>query len=98
VLPPSWICSPPFQIYDIHIYKCDVHPYVCEQVSDPVVAFRETVTKMSDHIVMAKSPNKHNRMYLQARPLEDGLPEAIDDGRVSVVCSLVKPSSPLSVV
>ena len=55
------------------------------QVSDPVVAFRETVTKTSDHIVMAKSPNKHNRMYLQARPLEDGLPEAIDEGRVGVL-------------
>ncbi|KAF5832095.1 elongation factor 2 [Dunaliella salina] len=54
------------------------------KVSDPVVAFRETVTRTSDHIVMAKSPNKHNRMYLQARPLEEGLPEAIDEGRVNL--------------
>ncbi len=52
------------------------------QVSEPVVAFRETVTKTSDHIVMSKSPNKHNRIYLQARPLEDGLSEAIDEGKV----------------
>ena len=38
------------------------------RISDPVVAFRETVTVMSNHIVMAKSPNKHNRLYLQVRP------------------------------
>lgn len=31
------------------------------RISDPVVSFRETVNVMSDHIVMAKSPNKHNR-------------------------------------
>ena len=37
------------------------------RISDPVVAFRETVTQTSDHVVMSKSPNKHNRLYLQAR-------------------------------
>lgn len=52
------------------------------RVSEPVVAFRETVTAPSDHTVMSKSPNKHNRLYLQARPLEDGLSEAIDEGKV----------------
>ena len=31
------------------------------RISDPVVSFRETVNTMSDHIVMSKSPNKHNR-------------------------------------
>jgi len=52
------------------------------KVSEPVVSFRETVTKTSDHIVMSKSPNKHNRLYIQARPLEDRLPEAIDEGKL----------------
>ncbi|KAJ9532280.1 elongation factor 2 [Haematococcus lacustris] len=52
------------------------------KVSEPVVAFRETVTARSDHTVMSKSPNKHNRIYLEARPLEDGLAEAIDEGKV----------------
>lgn len=37
------------------------------RVSEPVVAFRETVSERSDHTVMSKSPNKHNRLYLQAR-------------------------------
>lgn len=35
------------------------------RISDPVVSFRETVTQMSSKIVMSKSPNKHNRLYLQ---------------------------------
>ena len=35
------------------------------RISDPVVSFRETVQAMSDHICMSKSPNKHNRLYLQ---------------------------------
>lgn len=35
------------------------------RISDPVVAFRETVSQMSTRIVMSKSANKHNRLYLQ---------------------------------
>ncbi|GFZ12639.1 ribosomal protein S5/Elongation factor G/III/V family protein [Actinidia rufa] len=50
--------------------------------SDPVVSFRETVLEKSCRIVMSKSPNKHNRLYMEARPLEEGLAEAIDDGRI----------------
>jgi len=52
------------------------------RVSEPVVSFRETVTEPSDHTVMSKSPNKHNRLYFQARPMEDGLAEDIDEGIV----------------
>jgi len=37
------------------------------RVSEPVVAFRETVNGTSDHTVMSKSPNKHNRLYMQVR-------------------------------
>ena len=43
------------------------------RVSEPVVAFRETVTATSDHVVMSKSPNKHNRLYMQARAAIDAL-------------------------
>lgn len=31
---------------------------------------------------MAKSPNKHNRLYGKAVPLEEGLSEDIEDGKV----------------
>lgn len=40
------------------------------RISDPVVSFRETVNQMSDHIVMSKSPNKHNRCVSATLPLE----------------------------
>ncbi|XP_044491374.1 elongation factor 2 [Mangifera indica] len=50
--------------------------------SDPVVSFRETVLEKSCRTVMSKSPNKHNRLYMEARPMEEGLPEAIDEGRI----------------
>jgi len=50
------------------------------KVSPPVVSFRETVSEESDHLCMSKSPNKHNRLYFKARPMEEGLSEAIDEG------------------
>lgn len=46
------------------------------------MSFRESVSAESDHMVMSKSPNKHNRLYFKARPMEEGLPEAIDEGLV----------------
>jgi elongation factor 2 len=52
------------------------------RISDPVVSFRETIGDKADHVCMSKSPNKHNRLYLTARPMEDGLAEAIDEGKI----------------
>jgi elongation factor 2 len=52
-------------------------------VSDPVVSYRETIESRSDHTVMSKSPNKHNRLYIEGRPLEEGLAEKIDEGEIS---------------
>merc|ERR1711865_622277 len=31
---------------------------------EPVVSYRETVTEESSQICLAKSPNKHNRLYV----------------------------------
>lgn len=47
-------------------------------VSQPVVSFRETVINESSQVCLSKSPNKHNRLFVVAKPLEEGLPEAID--------------------
>lgn len=52
------------------------------RISDPVVSFRETISSKADHTCMSKSPNKHNRLYFTARPMEDGLAEAIYDGKI----------------
>ena len=49
-------------------------------VSDPVVSYRETVSETSSVTCLAKSPNKHNRIYLQAEPMDEELNKAIDDG------------------
>jgi elongation factor 2 len=51
-------------------------------VSDPVVSYRETVNGTSSQTCLAKSPNKHNRIYLQAQPMDEELSKAIEDGTV----------------
>jgi len=49
-------------------------------MSDPVVSYRETVTAESSQTCLAKSPNKHNRIYLVAEPMSDDVSKAIEDG------------------
>jgi elongation factor 2 len=39
------------------------------KITDPIVTYRETVSAPSDHTVLSKSPNKHNRIYLKAEPM-----------------------------
>lgn len=53
------------------------------KISDPVVSFRETVTEKSSRDVLAKSPNKHNRIYMNAVPFEEGLSEDVEAGRIT---------------
>jgi len=53
------------------------------RMTDPVVSFRETVTHLSDQVCLAKSPNKHNRLYLTAEPFVDGLAEEIENGKIN---------------
>merc|ERR1712022_104404 len=47
---------------------------------EPVVGYRETVTKESRMMMLSKSPNKHNRIFCKAEPMEEGIAEDIDDG------------------
>jgi elongation factor 2 len=49
-------------------------------MSDPVVSYRETVGGNSSQTCLAKSPNKHNRIYMVAEPLDEDLSKAIEDG------------------
>eukprot|EP00178_Gracilaria_changii_P005930 TRINITY_DN2011_c0_g1_i1.p1 TRINITY_DN2011_c0_g1~~TRINITY_DN2011_c0_g1_i1.p1 ORF type:complete len:662 (+),score=121.38 TRINITY_DN2011_c0_g1_i1:146-1987(+) len=50
-------------------------------ITPPVVSFRETITTVTDKVCLSKSPNKHNRLFVTAQPLEDGLSEDIDNGK-----------------
>eukprot|EP00918_Siedleckia_nematoides_P106914 GHVU01233192.1.p1 GENE.GHVU01233192.1~~GHVU01233192.1.p1 ORF type:complete len:833 (+),score=141.07 GHVU01233192.1:188-2686(+) len=51
--------------------------------SDPIVSYRECVSDVSSQTCMSKSPNKHNRLYMTAEPLIDGLAEAIETQKVT---------------
>ena len=50
--------------------------------SDPVVPYKETVTTKSSQVCMAKSPNKHNRLYVIAEPLNEDLVVEIENGNI----------------
>jgi len=52
----------------------------CEiKQSEPIVTYKETVSEMSQ-VCLAKSANKHNRLYCTAQPLAEGIPELIEKG------------------
>jgi elongation factor 2 len=51
-------------------------------VSNPIVNYRETVTTVSSKLALAKSTNKHNRIYLQVEPLDEILCSALESGKV----------------
>mmetsp|Transcript_18406 Transcript_18406/g.20495 ORF Transcript_18406/g.20495 Transcript_18406/m.20495 type:complete len:553 (+) Transcript_18406:67-1725(+) len=52
------------------------------KVSDPVVGFRETVLETSSLKCFAQTANKRNKLTFIAEPLDDGLPEMLEAGRV----------------
>ena len=62
------------------------HAAIPIKKSDPVVSYRETVSEESDRMCLSKSPNKHNRLFMKARPMPEGLPEDIDKvGKVKLI-------------
>merc|ERR1712005_46559 len=50
-------------------------------MADPVVAYRETVTTESSQTCLAKSPNKHNRIYLVAEKMTEECAKDIEEGK-----------------
>jgi elongation factor 2 len=57
------------------------HACIPIKVSDPFVSYRETIGERNHISFMSKSPNKHNRLYMTAEPMEDGLLDDIDENR-----------------
>jgi elongation factor 2 len=45
--------------------------------SEPIVVYRETVGKPSPYKFEGKSPNKHNRFYIEVEPLPENIVKAI---------------------
>ena len=54
------------------------------KVSDPVTRFCETVQDQSSIKCYALTPNKKNKLTFVAEPLDDGIAEDIESGRVSI--------------
>lgn len=50
---------------------------------DPVVTYKETVTEESSQQNLAKSPNKHNRIFMKACPLGEELTNDIEAEKVT---------------
>jgi len=73
---------------ELHLEIClkdleEDHAQIPLKKSDPVVSYRETVSEESSIMCLSKSPNKHNRLFMKAVPMPDGLAEDIDDGKVN---------------
>jgi len=73
---------------ELHLEIClkdleEDHACIPIKVSDPVVSYRETVIDESSETCLSKSPNKHNRLYMKAMPMPDGLPDDIDKNEVT---------------
>lgn len=73
---------------ELHLEIClkdleEDHAQIPIKTSDPVVSYRETVTEESTMTCLSKSPNKHNRLFMRAAPMEDGLAEDIDLGTIN---------------
>lgn len=73
---------------ELHLEIClkdleEDHAQIPIKTSDPVVSYRETVSEESGVMCLSKSPNKHNRLFMKAVPMPEGLAEDIDKGDVS---------------
>jgi len=80
----------------VHMVACagELHADVCFKTlweyaqidiktSDPVLSYRETVTEESDIACLSKSPNKQNRIWMKALPLQEKLSIAIESEEIT---------------
>merc|ERR1712106_9632 len=73
---------------ELHLEIClkdleEDHAQIPLKKPDPVVSYTETVSEESYMMCLSKSPNNHNRLFMKAVPMPDGLAEDIDDGKVN---------------
>jgi len=73
---------------ELHLEIClkdleEDHAGIPIKQSDPVVSYRETVGEESSIMCLAKSPNKHNRLFVKAKALSKEVAEAIDEGDIA---------------
>jgi len=73
---------------ELHLEIClkdleEDHACIPLKKTDPVVSYRESVSVESTELCLSKSPNKHNRLYMKACPMPDGLADDIESGKVT---------------
>jgi len=65
-----------------HDLETEYLPGIGIQWDDPSISYRETVTGESSMMCLSKSPNKHNRLFVKAEPMDDALCTAIESGKI----------------
>lgn len=73
---------------ELHLEIClkdleEDHAGVPLKISPPVVSYRETVTAQSSMTALAKSQNKHNRLFVNAEPIDEETTLGIESGKIS---------------
>ncbi|KAF0456990.1 elongation factor 2 [Gigaspora margarita] len=73
---------------ELHLEIClkdleEDHAQVPIKTGDPVVSYRETVQSESSVTALSKSPNKHNRLYMKAFPMNEELSASIESGKIT---------------
>merc|ERR1712042_418635 len=73
---------------ELHLEIClkdleEDHACVPIKKSDPVVSYRETVSEESSQVCLSKSPNKHNRLYMKAHPMPEGMADEIEEKKIT---------------
>ncbi len=66
---------------EIWKYRIEKDRGVQIESSQPIVVYRETVSKKSPE-VEGKSPNKHNKFYITVEPLDEAVINAIKGGQI----------------
>lgn len=73
---------------ELHLEIClndlqNDHAGIPLKISPPVVSYRETVTAESSMVALSKSPNKHNRIYVKAQPMDEEVSQDIEAGVIN---------------
>ena len=66
---------------EITVYRMQEEQGIKVKVSEPIVVYRESIeSNNSGHAFEGKSPNRHNRFYIEAEPLPQEVIEALREG------------------
>jgi elongation factor 2 len=77
---------------EVTMYRI-VNDHKCEiKSSPPIVVYRENV-KQKGGPFEGKSPNKHNRFFIEAEPLEEGVVKAIKSGDINSSAKIKDPKA-----